>query len=105
MSASLKPNMQFSPQSSLIVLETPWKLVVNFVRQFSLYSRFVSVSFEPTGLLLYGLQGCGKRRILEMVAGAEALSDEDKMVTHFSAEFHYRLCRNGIDIFIFWLSP
>ena len=57
-------------------------MVVEFVRQFSLSTKFLSESVEPTGLLLYGLQGCGKRQILEVLSDTDALSNEDKVTNH-----------------------
>lgn len=58
-----------------IGLETTVKLVVEFVRHFSLSTNFLPGVVEPTGLLLYGLQGCGKSRVLEVISSGDTACD------------------------------
>uniref|UniRef100_A0A0R3WYG3 ATPase_AAA_core domain-containing protein n=1 Tax=Hydatigena taeniaeformis TaxID=6205 RepID=A0A0R3WYG3_HYDTA len=60
----------------IIFIASTMKLVVDFIRQFSLSTKFIPEVVEPTGLLLYGLQGCGKSRVLEVVSRADVACDD-----------------------------
>ncbi|VDO00500.1 unnamed protein product [Rodentolepis nana] len=74
-SISLK-NKSVSTSTSIPVgLESSWYSVVEFVRQYSLSLDFLPRS-EPTGLLLYGLQGCGKSLVLETLSKGELLKHQ-----------------------------
>ncbi|CDS35744.1 AAA family ATPase [Echinococcus multilocularis] len=73
------PTQNLNSHHPPIGLENTLKLVVEFVRHFSLSTKFLQKVVEPTGLLLYGLQGCGKSRVLEVISNADARCDEGGM--------------------------
>lgn len=75
-SISLKSELSSTSNSIPIGLESSWNSVVKFVRQFSLSLDFLSRSDEPTGLLLYGLQGCGKNQVLKTLSEGELLKHQ-----------------------------
>ncbi|KAL5112365.1 ATPase family 2 protein [Taenia crassiceps] len=62
-----------------IGLESTVRLVVEFIRHFSLSTKVLPNAVEPTGLLLYGLQGCGKSRVLEMISCGDTAYDAGGM--------------------------
>ncbi|VDK36650.1 unnamed protein product [Taenia asiatica] len=74
-----------------IGLENTVKLVVEFVRHFSLSMKFLPDVVEPTGLLLYGLQGCGKSRVLEVISYADTACDGGGMEPLKCYEWYRRL--------------
>ncbi|VUZ55843.1 unnamed protein product, partial [Hymenolepis diminuta] len=73
---SLKSEVASTSNSIPIGLESSWNSVVKFIRQFSLSLDFLSRSDEPTGLLLYGLQGCGKNQVLKTLSKGELLKHQ-----------------------------
>ncbi|VDL90395.1 unnamed protein product [Schistocephalus solidus] len=57
-----------------IGLEPTCLTVIDFLRQFS-FSSWKKPCSEPTGLLLYGLQGCGKARCLSSLTSPNCVLD------------------------------
>ncbi|KAM7533701.1 hypothetical protein Aperf_G00000125690 [Anoplocephala perfoliata] len=100
-SLSLKSPPDFSSKSLPIGLESTWNSVVGFVRQFSLSLDFLSKSGEPTGLLLYGLQGCGKSCILEKLSNVKTMGSDvsTTLMKHQAWYERLQFCTLSIDSF------
>ncbi|BHF59684.1 Spermatoproteinsis associated protein 5 [Sparganum proliferum] len=85
---------QSVPPSNAVILpiglEPTCFTVIEFLRQFS-FSSWRKPCPEPTGLLLYGLQGCGKTRCLSSLATQKCVLDVSTKETLGAHNWYNRL--------------